>query len=116
MKRPYIASIGLTATMLLAVGSVATATYRRGPSADPTAHSASVCDTNHTGHSISKPAMNTEAEAKASLPAVRLTAQVQYSFVCQTYAGPVCGMAVAIPVGAACWCPSVYGPLTGYAR
>jgi hypothetical protein len=116
MKRRYIASIGLTTATVIAAVSMATATYSHGLTANTTPHAVRACSLLTSGHPESRPFPTKQTQTKISSPDVRLTAQVQFSYVCQTYAGPVCGMSVAIPVGAACWCPSYYGPLAGYAR
>jgi hypothetical protein len=106
MKRLYLASIGLTAGMMLAAVSVATAAYGDAPSADPTARSASGYGLNNVGPQGSQPPLSKEATAKANLPAARLMTHVQIAPVCQqayrkdmTFAGPACPMYVIVPVG-----------------
>jgi hypothetical protein len=111
MKRPYIASMVLTAALLFATGG-ALATFRHGRTADPSAHPARVCGLNNSAPSVSQPSARKQAGDKVN---GRLTAQVQVATVCYTYAGPVCPMFVAVPVGAPCVCETVYGPLPGIA-
>lgn len=115
MKRLYIASMGLAATVLLAAASIVTATYGHGLTADPTAHPKSVCGLYNPGHQASQPGTPKEAEAKASPSAVRLTAQVPIATVCYTFAGPTCPMFNLVPAGSLCECPSPFGPLEGIA-
>src|ERR1022692_2606948 len=115
MKRPYIASIGLTAAMVFAAVSIATANYSHGLKANPTAHPVSLCGLNKPGHSTSKPATAKQTEAKASLPANRLTAQVPIATTCYTFAGPTCPMVIAVPVGSFCTCNYPGGALAGRA-
>jgi hypothetical protein len=42
--------------------------------------------------------------------------QVQFALYCYTYAGPVCPMRVAVPVGSPCTCYYPDGALAGIAR
>ncbi len=115
MKRSYIASMGLTAALLVAVGGAAIATFRPGRTADPSAHPARVCASAGTANSVFHSVPRKEAARKASPPGDLLTAQVRVATLCYTYAGPVCPMAVAVPAGTLCECPSIYGPLPGVA-
>jgi hypothetical protein len=116
MKHLHIASVGLAALLVLAAVSVATATYGHAPATDPTAHSVSVCGLNNTEHQKSQPTPSKETAGKASLPTARLTAQVPIATVCQTFAGPICPMYVAVPVGSPCTCYYPNGALAGIAQ
>jgi hypothetical protein len=104
MKRLYIASIAITAAIVLATVSVATATYSHGPTAVSAALSGGACSLNVTAHPALQPATAQKTDGKAGLPSVRLAAQAQYATTCYTFAGPTCPMTVLVPPGSACTC------------
>ena len=107
----HVLSVLLLVSATLAVGNIAAAADGDDQSPRGASYQKST-DATHADNDESSP-WERDLRMDGFDGARLIRAQFVPAPYCYTFAGPVCAMAVALPAGVPCTCPSNWGPLPG---